>query len=272
MKQLIIMSVMCFMTIAAAAQTYDNPRQSSNYKKLKVTKVERTADATIVYLKYTIPEGKTGWSRIAAYPSLTDEATGKKYQATDALNFEWGKKYTKTATYKIEFPPLPKNTSVVTFREAAAEKNPFVVSNIALPVGGQQKKTQSSPTKKKPAASSEFSKTYNTPKQRTTAKGSDLGGMTVTKVIRTNEYTVVHFRVNCFNAIFRLSNLKLIDDDTEKVYTATKALNFESGKKYSLDGTFKVQFPPLSRSASTLRFVHDVINSSGWTIILQLPM
>ena len=270
MKQLIIMSVMCFMTIAAAAQTYDNPRQSSNSKRLMVTKVERTADATIVYLKYTIPEGKTGWSRIAAYPSLTDEATGKKYQATDALNFEWGKKYTKTATYKIEFPPLPKNTSVVTFREAAAEKNPFVVSNIALPIGQQKK--QSSPVKKKPAASNDYSKTYNTPKQRTTAKGSDLGGMTVTKVIRTSEYTVVHFRVNCFNAIFRLSNLKLIDDDTEKVYTATKALNFESGKKYSLDGTFKVQFPPLSRSASTVRFVHDCFYGSSFKIILQLPM
>lgn len=84
------MTVMLSMTLALTAQTYTNPRQSSKYKRLKVTKVERTFNSTVLYLKYTVPEGKTGWSRIDAYPTLTDEATGKRYQATDALNFKWG--------------------------------------------------------------------------------------------------------------------------------------------------------------------------------------
>ena len=142
MKKILLMAVMSLMTLALAAQTYNNPRQSSNNKRLKVTKVERTSNATILYLKYTILEDETGWSRIDAYPVLIDEATGKRYQATDALNFNWGTKYKKTATYKIEFPPLPRSTSVVTFRETS--DSPFIVSNIALPIQNQQNQSNSS--------------------------------------------------------------------------------------------------------------------------------
>lgn len=142
MKKILLMTVMSLMTLALAAQTYNNPRQSSNNKRLKVTKVERTSNATILYLKYTILEDETGWSRIDAYPVLIDEATGKRYQATDALNFNWGTKYKKTATYKIEFPPLPRSTSVVTFRETS--DSPFIVSNIALPIQNQQNQSNSS--------------------------------------------------------------------------------------------------------------------------------
>lgn len=142
MKKILLMTVMSLMTLALAAQTYNNPRQSSNNKRLKVTKVERTSNATILYLKYTMLEDETGWSRIDAYPVLIDEATGKRYQATDALNFNWGTKYKKTATYKIEFPPLPRSTSVVTFRETS--DSPFIVSNIALPIQNQQNQSNSS--------------------------------------------------------------------------------------------------------------------------------
>ena len=142
MKKILLMTVMSLMTLALAAQTYNNPRQSSNNKRLKVTKVERTSNATILYLKYTMLEDETGWSRIDAYPVLIDEATGKRYQATDALNFNWGTKYKKTTTYKIEFPPLPRSTSVVTFRETS--DSPFIVSNIALPIQNQQNQSNSS--------------------------------------------------------------------------------------------------------------------------------
>lgn len=142
MKKILLMTVMSLMTLALAAQTYNNPRQSSNNKRLKVTKVERTSNATILYLKYTMLEDETGWSRIDAYPVLIDEATGKRYQATDALNFNWGTKYKKTVTYKIEFPPLPRSTSVVTFRETS--DSPFIVSNIALPIQNQQNQSNSS--------------------------------------------------------------------------------------------------------------------------------
>ena len=148
------MTVMSLMTLALAAQTYNNPRQQSNDKYLKVTKVERTANSTILYLRYT-PDNPENRSNIQAYPRLVDEATGKKYQATDALNFKWGTKYVGNATYKIEFPPLPRNTSVVTFREASSVEGPWVIKNIALPIQGQQSQTKSSPTTNREVSSSE---------------------------------------------------------------------------------------------------------------------
>ena len=142
MKKYLLLAFMLVMTMSLAAQTYNNPRQNSNNKRFKCIKVERTSKSTILYMKYTMPEGVSSWSMIEAYPTLTDEATGKRYQAKNALNFQWGKKYSSTATYKIEFPPLPKNTSVVTFREKAGVQNPFIISNIALPI--QQQKTSTS--------------------------------------------------------------------------------------------------------------------------------
>lgn len=143
MKKILLMAVMLTMTMALAAQTYNNPKQSSNDGNLKVTKVERTSNSTIVYLRYT-PDYPDDRSRLQAYPRLVDEATGKKYQATDALNFKWGTQYVGNATYKIEFPPLPKTTSVVTFRETASEENPWVIRNIALPIQNQQNQSNSS--------------------------------------------------------------------------------------------------------------------------------
>ena len=137
------MTVMLIMTIAVAAQTYNNPRQRSNDENIKVTKVERTSNSTIVYLRYT-PDDPDDRSRLQAYPRLVDEATGKKYMATDALNFKWGTNYKGNCTYRIEFPPLPKSTSVVTFREAASEENPWVIRNIALPIQNQQNQSNSS--------------------------------------------------------------------------------------------------------------------------------
>ena len=144
---------MLIMTIAVAAQTYNNPRQRSNDENIKVTKVERTSNSTIVYLRYT-PDDPDDRSRLQAYPRLVDEATGKKYQATDALNFKWGTRYVGNATYKIEFPPLPKTTSVVTFRETASEENPWVIRNIALPIQNQQNQSSSSQTYNKASSSS----------------------------------------------------------------------------------------------------------------------
>ena len=144
---------MLIMTIAVAAQTYNNPRQRSNDENIKVTKVERTSNSTIVYLRYT-PDDPDDRSRLQAYPRLVDEATGKKYMATDALNFKWGTRYVGNATYKIEFPPLPKTTSVVTFRETASEENPWVIRNIALPIQNQQNQSSSSQTYNKASSSS----------------------------------------------------------------------------------------------------------------------
>ena len=92
MKKILLMAVMLTMTMALAAQTYNNPKQSSNDGNLKVTKVERTSNSTIVYLRFS-PNDPDDRSRLQAYPRLVDEATGKKYQATDALNFKWGTQY-----------------------------------------------------------------------------------------------------------------------------------------------------------------------------------
>ena len=143
MKKFFLLTAGLLMALAVSAQTYNNPSQKPNDKRIRITKVERTSNATIVYLKYT-SNSADAWSCIDAYPYLKDDATGKKYQATDALNFKWGTVYTGNATYKIEFPPLPRNTSVVTFREAANEENPWVISNIALPIQNQQNQSNSS--------------------------------------------------------------------------------------------------------------------------------
>ncbi len=264
------MTVMSLMTLALAAQTYNNPRQQSNDKYLKVTKVERTANSTILYLRYT-PDNPENRSNIQAYPRLVDEATGKKYQATDALNFKWGTKYVGNATYKIEFPPLPRNTSVVTFREASSVEGPWVIKNIALPIQGQQSQTKSSPTTNREVSSSEYSKTYNNPKQST-----NNNHVKVTKVIRTNEYTIVHFYYDTFTyggKAISSAQMRLVDDDTEKVYKATKPLNFTNDQKYDGKYTFKVQFPPLSRSASIVRFQQNGVDYKyeGWRITMQLP-
>lgn len=143
MKKILLLTAMLTISMAVAAQTYNNPRQRSNDRNIKVTKVERTSNSTIVYLRFS-PNDPDDRSRLQAYPRLIDEATGKRYSATDALNFKWGTVYTGNATYKIEFPPLPRNTSVVTFREAANEENPWVISNIALPIQNQQNQSNSS--------------------------------------------------------------------------------------------------------------------------------
>lgn len=265
------MTVMSLMTLALAAQTYNNPRQQSNDKYLKVTKVERTANSTILYLRYT-PDNPENRSNIQAYPRLVDEATGKKYQATDALNFKWGTRYVGNATYKIEFPPLPKNTSVVTFREASSVEDPWVIKNIALPIQGQQQKTPNTPKKTNRSTSSGvFSKTYNNPSQTTNNKS-----VKVTKVIRTNEYTIVHFTYNITDYMGKAlstSKMLLVDDDIETKYKVTKALNFNNDKKYTGNLIFKVQFPPLPSNTSVVRFQQskDGWDYEGWSIIMQLP-
>lgn len=262
MKKILLMTVMFFMTMAVVAQTYTNLRQSSNNKRLKVVKVERSSDATIVYLKYTIPEGSTGWSRIEAYPTLTDEATGKRYQATDALNFKWGKTYTKTATYKVEFPPLPRTTSVVTFKEASSVKKPFIISNIALPIQSKQTTTNKSAANnsstnkpkvydKKKLLAEGYKFSWDEPRQ--TINNRDYK---VTKVIRSNQSTIVHLRYTGQNKIPVTTNgavmMDLLDYDTEKVWSAKKGLNFNMENSYSGPCTFKIEFPAIPLSVTTL--------------------
>lgn len=270
MKKILLLTTLLFVFLTAGAQTYNNPSQNSNDDRVKITKVERTSDATIVYLKYT-SNSANAWSCIDAYPYLKDEATGKKYQATDALNFKWGVKYKGgNTTFKIEFPPLPKSTSRVTFREAAGVENPFIVSNISLPVNGQQKKsTQTNANRQTSSGGS--SKTYNNPSQTTNNKS-----IRVVKVIRTNEYTIVHFTYNLgnYNALkMNTAKMALVDDDTETVYKAVKPLNFQNDQAYHGNPTFKVQFKPLPRSVSVVRFREMSKDNSylTWSVKIQLP-
>ena len=251
MKKIFLITVMSLTTLALAAQTYNNPRQQSNVETLKVTKVERTANATVLYLRFSQPEGYTGWSKIDAYPTLTDEATGKKYQATDALNFNWGTKYTGTVTYKIEFPPMPRNTSVVTFRETAAAKNPFIVRNIAIPVKERQEEAQRRPeTRQAPADPN----VYDNPRHR-----SNKENVKITKVIRNEDKTIVHVTVKYnYFAIKILKTPTLIDQNNRKKYNSRNYINvnpfeFARGKSH----TFKVEFPPLPKSCSKVTFRND---------------
>lgn len=137
MKKIILTTVLLVMALAVTAQTYNNPRQRSTNSKVKITKVERTPKCTVIYLHYTASNNPADMSLIDPRSCLIDEATGKKYFPVAALNFKWNTWYKGNCTYKIQFPALPKYTSVVTFQEPLTEKNAFIVTNIALPVKGQ---------------------------------------------------------------------------------------------------------------------------------------
>ena len=261
MKKFLLLTAGILMALAVNAQTYNNPRQSSNDSRAKVVKVERTANSTIVYLKFTTNNSNTK-SWLEPYPTLTDVATGKKYQAKEAMNFNWNGVSTGTRTYKIKFPALPKSTTSVTYRDAGNDG--WVIKSIALPV--QKANTNTN----KQGSSNGFSKTYNNPSQKSNNKS-----VKVVKVIRTNEYTIVHFSCNLgnYNALkMNTAKMTLVDDDTEKAYKATKALNFKNETAYHGNPVFKVQFPPLPKSVSVVRFRESSNDNSylRWSITVQL--
>ena len=263
MKKILLMAVAFVMGLTMTAQTYNNPRHSSNNSRLSVVKVERTSEYTMVHLRYNGDENSR--CSLDAYPTLTDEATGKRYQATGALNFKWGTKYKNVVNFKVEFPPLPRNTSVVTFREVKGTKNPFVVSNIALPIQNNQRPVQQQkPAPKKTSNSNEYYRTYNNPSQK---KSNDWS---VIKVIRSNEYTIVHLKSNSYDAKLDLTRLRLVDEDTDRAYKATKALNFTSQQGYSdaVGRVFKVQFPVLPKTTS------EVSLKEYFTLVgaIQIPL
>ena len=85
MKKFFLLTAGLLMALAVSAQTYNNPSQKPNDKRIRITKVERTSNATIVYLKYT-SNSADAWSCIDAYPYLKDDATGKKYQPPERRN------------------------------------------------------------------------------------------------------------------------------------------------------------------------------------------
>ena len=113
MKRILLLTALLFIGFASSAQTYVNPPQSSNSKTVKVSKVEKFANYTMVYLKYSSPTSNSA-GMIDAYPTLTDQATGKKYKATAAANFKWGAQYVGNITFKIKFPPLPASATKLT--------------------------------------------------------------------------------------------------------------------------------------------------------------
>ena len=263
MKKFLLLTAGLLMALAVNAQTYNNPRQSSNDSRVKVVKVERSANSTVVYLKFSPGNDKTR-SWLEAYPTLTDVATGKKYQAKEAMNFDWNGGYYGTQTYKIKFPALPKSTTSVTYRDSGNDG--WIIKNIALPV----QKANANTNTNKQGSSNGFSKTYNNPSQKSNNKS-----VKVVKVIRTNEYTIVHFSCNLGNhngLKMNTAKMTLVDDDTDKVYKATKALNFKNETAYHGNPVFKVQFPPLPKSVSVVRFRGTSNDNSylRWSITVQL--
>lgn len=57
MNKTLLAIAMLLVTLTVTAQTYNNPRQKTNDKRIKVIKVERKSNSTVLYLKYTLPEG-----------------------------------------------------------------------------------------------------------------------------------------------------------------------------------------------------------------------
>ena len=254
MKKTLILTVLLLMTLVVSAQVINNPSQSSNSRMVKVTKVERKADCTLLHLKFTNPGNYT--SNLAPYPTLTDESTGKKYYAQAARNFNWRTKYDGDYTYIIEFPALPKNVSKVTFREVEGTQNPWVIKNIAIGTQGNRSTTGNGQTANRPQTSNEYQQTFENPSQRPTDKF-----FRVTKVIRSNKSTIVHFVYDGYSAsrdieFDHLRYFQLIDDDTERKFNATKALNFETFTKYRGKHIYKIQFPPLPKNVSVVRFYY----------------
>lgn len=253
------MMVVLVVSMTVAAQTYNNPRQGQATKNLKVIKVERTSNSTVVYLKYT-PTNPEAKSWINSGPVLIDEATGKAYTATAPLNFKWNTRYVGNATYKIEFPPLPRNTSVVTFKESSKAQNVWTVQNIALPV-----QTGTSTTNK-PAASNNppanKPKVYD--KNALLTNGYNISFENpsqtannrlykVTKVIRSNKSTIVHLRYTGQGSTGNVVIGSLVDYDTEKSWSANRGLNFSTlGSSYDGPYTFKIEYPAIPLSVSTL--------------------
>lgn len=134
MKKYLLIAFMLVTTMSLAAQTFNNPRHRTNNKYVKASKVVRNKDHTVLYITVNYPDARNVW--IDAYPTLTDEVNGKTYTAKRALNFKFGTRYTcqpnKSYTYQIEFPPIPRSASLVTFREKG--NTGWVLTNIAVPV------------------------------------------------------------------------------------------------------------------------------------------
>ena len=284
MKRILLLTVLLFIGFASSAQTYVNPPQSSNSKTVKVSKVEKFANYTMVYLKYSSPTSNSA-GMINAYPTLTDQATGKKYKATAAMNFKWGTKYAGNVTFKIKFPPLPASATKLTFREADVVEGSWIIKNITLTQASTQNTTQSKQTtakkqtattaKKQTTAKRQTATKQNTTAQKqTTAKKTSspniqtVDGKTtytnprqspkrswykVTKVIRTKTSTVVHFYISQGGSVYT-EFVELIDEDTNKKYKARKALNFIDSYDYPNANTYKIEFPPLPRSVSEVTF------------------
>ena len=131
MKKYLLLALMLVTTMSLAAQTFNNPRHRTNNKYVKASKVVRNKDHTVLYITVNFPDAKYVW--IDAYPTLTDEV-GTRYTCQP----------NKSYTYQIEFPPIPRSASLVTFREKG--NTGWVLTNIAVPVKEkpkQQPKTQS---------------------------------------------------------------------------------------------------------------------------------
>ena len=278
MKRILLLTALFFIGLASSAQTYVNPPQSSSSRTVKVSKVEKFANYTMVYLKYSSPTSADA-GMIDAYPSLIDQASGKKYKATAAVNFKWGNKYVGNITFKIKFPPLPSSATKVTFREADHVEGPWIIKNIALTNPSTQN-TTTTQSKQTTAKKQTTVKKQTATKQQTTAKKQPaakkassaniqtVNGKTtytnpsqrpkhslykVTKVIRTKTSTVVHLYISMKDCVM-IRETELIDEDTYKKYKARKALNFIDCYDYPNANTYLIEFPPLPRSVSEVTF------------------
>lgn len=145
MKKYLLMTLMLVMAFAVSAQTHNNPRQRSNNKNVKVSKVVRSKTSTVVYISANFDSDRYCYLDGA---TLTDEVNGKKYNARKALNFEWKKKYKgRNFTFRVEFPAIPTDASVVSFREVSNGGNPWIISNIAIPVKQNSNSSSGNSTK-----------------------------------------------------------------------------------------------------------------------------
>ena len=135
LKRVVLMAVGLLMALAVSAQTetirtvggkttYANPPQSPKNNSYKVTKVIRSRESTIVH--FYINEHKHSLSSV--WTELIDEDTDKRYKVRKELNYTSNYEYSGPFTYKIEFPPLPRDVS-----EVHLYATPYHVFSIQLP-------------------------------------------------------------------------------------------------------------------------------------------
>ena len=126
MNKFVLISVLIFLAVAAAAQNViENPRygiRSTHY--IELTKVELTDDATILSFHVTIPQNN--WVAIHEKSYIQPVGDTTKLRITKAegaeigIQMHWEKEKMEEISYRLFFPPVNSDFTKIDFGEPVA--------------------------------------------------------------------------------------------------------------------------------------------------------